>query len=154
MRTVLAIRCCLPPVGAIGINRAFTFAQHFPEFGCTHPTRPWSWWTRSRKAGLTPVPPVTGTAEPCSNIFVEARSTHIRRCRLRGVVPLDARRSRGGENAMGAVQPSSGTGVNCRLCGSPTRPLGHGVDVALFRCRRCRFVTGVPQNPVCPRSSG
>ena len=25
--------------------------------------------------------------------------------------------------------------------------MGHGADVALFRCRVCRFVTGVPQNP-------
>jgi SAM-dependent methyltransferase len=45
-----------------------------------------------------------------------------------------------------ATRPSNEDVVACRLCGSSTRPLGHGADVALFRCRQCRFVTGVPQN--------
>lgn len=47
---------------------------------------------------------------------------------------------------------SSGGGVGCRLCGSPTRSLGQGVDVALFRCLDCRFVSGVPQNLPPPES--
>jgi SAM-dependent methyltransferase len=48
---------------------------------------------------------------------------------------------------MNAARPSSEAPVNCRLCGSATRSLGHGADVALFRCRGCGFVTGEPQNP-------
>ncbi len=51
---------------------------------------------------------------------------------------------------MNAHRSPEPRGATCRLCGDSARLLAERDDLSLFRCARCRFVSGAPDGGVLP----